>query len=277
MKKSELKASLELAKTTLELAMDALKQAHNELNASKFPQGGYAPKTAPLPNPRPFYGMPDKLKLKLNFRVISGNKLEVEGIDYNVFTDKPNPQAGDYIVTGKVTPDNLSKLERVKDEAQNEHPKYECIKDYGEAKVGEVYEYGYLPQIDNHCYARRANESTVVFLYIGDVELNPSHFQLVNPKKATPLTDLANEVEIEKEANELIEHFMPLVNGWRANDLCGLNDAIIGKTVWSFNKATQRKAAIKIAIKHCELYLNPDSVISSFHFGRLKSQLEKML
>lgn len=36
MKKSELKASLQLAKTTLRLAMDTLKQAYNELEAKEI-------------------------------------------------------------------------------------------------------------------------------------------------------------------------------------------------------------------------------------------------
>jgi len=101
--------------------------------------------------------------------------------------------------------------------------------------------------------------------------------QIAEPTKETPLTDLANEVYIDKQANELIDKFMPLVNGWRANDPCGLIDAEIDNVVWSLSDYNKRKAAINIAIKHCELYLNPDSVISSFHFGRLKSQLQKML
>lgn len=77
----------------------------------------------------------------------------------------------------------------------------------------------------------------------------------VEPTKETPLTDLANEVYIDKQANELIDKFMPLVNGWRANDPCGLIDAEIANVVWSLSDYNKRKAAIKCAIMHLNLNL----------------------
>jgi hypothetical protein len=79
--------------------------------------------------------------------------------------------------------------------------------------------------------------------------------QIAEPTKETPLTDLAKEVDIEKKANELIDKFMPLVNGWRANDPCCLIDAEIDNVVWSLSDYNKHKAAIKCAIMHLNLSL----------------------
>lgn len=189
MKKSELKKELEIAKATLGLAMVALRLA----SKNRFPSGGILSKNA------------------ADHNAIVPNDIEVEKLLNKLKANQiiqPKSQAGDYIVSDKVSPDNLSKVESTKE---------------------------------------------------------------------TPLTDLANEVEIEKQANELIEHFMPLVNGWKYNYPVGLTES--SKILWSLSNWNHKQAAIKIAIKHCEIMtqkLKTDPAEFEI-YSNIKSQLQKML
>lgn len=106
--------------------------------------------------------------------------------------------------------------------------------------------------------------------------------------KLITLPDLSKEVkidkdvELEKQANELIDKFMPLVNGWKTVDGMGY----IGQDSkqWIYNTWCQRQAAIKCAIVHCELmskefetrkYLLTE--LKQIDLVHLKSQLQKML
>lgn len=113
--------------------------------------------------------------------------------------------------------------------------------------------------------------------------------------KLITLPDLSKEtktdkdVELEKQANELIDKFMPLVNGWDKNqpkhNECyqgAINEPVIG--LWYYSQQNQRKAAIKCAIVHCELmskefetrkYLLTE--LKQIDLVHLKSQLQKML
>lgn len=93
------------------------------------------------------------------------------------------------------------------------------------------------------------------------------------------------ELELRKQANDLVDKFMPLVNQWdetkpKYNECYqgAINEPIIG--VWYYSKQNQRKAAIKCAIRHCEIVLNdqklafPDWIYNS---SKIKSELQKML
>lgn len=189
MKKSELKKELEIAKATLGLAMVALRLA----SKNRFPSGGILSKNA------------------ADHNAIVPNDIEVEKLLNKLKANQiiqPKSQAGDYIVSDKVSPDNLSKVESTKE---------------------------------------------------------------------TPLTDLANEVEIEKQANELIEHFMPLVTEWKENDPCGLTNIEMGTVRWSWSIPNKRKAAIRCAIRHCELNDEVIKFQSNRNNEAIKSQLQKML
>jgi len=108
----------------------------------------------------------------------------------------------------------------------------------------------------------------------------------VEPKEETPLTDLANEVEIEKQANELVKHFRPLVNGWIKSSpfddgtkiLEEEGNGKIDQSFWKWSISNCNKAAIKVAIKHCELYNS--GVVSGVNYEwseLIKSQLQKMI
>jgi hypothetical protein len=101
------------------------------------------------------------------------------------------------------------------------------------------------------------------------------------PTKETHLTDLAKEVDIEKKANELIDKFMPLVNGWVKAEPNGCVEAItvVSYTTWYYNSSNQRKAAIKCAIQHLELDIKKrkTSWLSTDGMPELITQLQKML
>lgn len=110
--------------------------------------------------------------------------------------------------------------------------------------------------------------------------------QIAEPTKETPLTDLANEVEIEKQANELVKHFRPLVNGWIKSSpfddgtkiLEEEGNGKIDQSFWKWSISNCNKAAIKVAIKHCELYNS--GVVSGVNYEwseLIKSQLQKMI
>ncbi len=108
-------------------------------------------------------------------------------------------------------------------------------------------------------------------------------------QKETPLADLNKEVEIEKQANELINHFMPLVNGWVKAERLEINcthgsdrslkidSTNIPFENWSCSIPNQRKAAIRCAIKHCELKNEFITFESDRNNEAIKSQLQKML
>lgn len=159
-------------------------------------------------------------------------------------------------------------------EAQNEHPDYVCIDSVPpEIKRGDIFRYQFDEKIHDYYYQNVSSKSTTGYDPEFFTNNYRTHFEVYQPKKATPLTDLANEVEIEKEANELIEHFMPLVNGWVSQGESTFSSC--GGKIWLYCISEQRKAAIGIAIKHCEL--NMILPLTSKHFDALKSQLQKML
>lgn len=106
--------------------------------------------------------------------------------------------------------------------------------------------------------------------------------------KLITLPDLSKEVkidkdvELEKQANELIDKFMPLVNGWDKNqpkhNECyqgAINEPVIG--LWYYSQQNQRKAAIKCAIVHCELWIEVAFGHAADEPLLIKSQLQKML
>lgn len=111
--------------------------------------------------------------------------------------------------------------------------------------------------------------------------------------KLNDITDIRIKTDqnesLEKQANELIDKFMPLVNGWDKNqpkhNECyqgAINEPVIG--LWYYSQQNQRKAAIKCAIVHCELmskefetrkYLLTE--LKQIDLVHLKSKLQKML
>lgn len=112
--------------------------------------------------------------------------------------------------------------------------------------------------------------------------------------KKTPLADLQKEVIAEQhtkldekfykdqglefKCEELIEKFMPLVTKWKFEGNTIVNQEETYSGVWSYSDNNKRKAAIKIAILHCELLLC--KIIIEPHFintNIIKNKLEKML
>lgn len=121
------------------------------------------------------------------------------------------------------------------------------------------------PSIDISNWLKKEGDSSV------------TGFSESEPKKETPLTDLAREVDFEKQANEAIDKFMPLVTGWRANDPCGLRDAEVKKVVWSLSDYNHKKAAIKVAIAHFELIQKQGGWLAHIDTVQIINELKKML
>ena len=104
------------------------------------------------------------------------------------------------------------------------------------------------------------------------------------PDQTESIQNAINEIKsfndpIFSQANDLVDKFMPLVNGWSKKDKADrpLN-AIIGNAFWSYSDLNQRKAAIKCAIVHCELMMSELIIDPKFHqWNDLKSELQKML
>lgn len=127
------------------------------------------------------------------------------------------------------------------------------------------------------------------------------YFEIEFKKKETPLTDLPKVViaetktcdeniiiqhtkldekfykdqGLEFKCEELINHFMPLVTKWKFEGNTIVNQEETYSGVWSYSDNNKRKAAIKIAILHCEL--NMVLPLTTKHFETIKNKLEKML
>ena len=130
-----------------------------------------------------------------------------------------------------------------------------------------------------------------------EIKKNPDgsyYFEISINKKATPLANLQKEVIAEQltkldekfykdqglefKCEELIEKFMPLVTKWKFEGNTIVNQEETYSGVWSYSDNNKRKAAIKIAILHCELLLC--KIIHAHHYANtslIKNQLEKML
>lgn len=125
--------------------------------------------------------------------------------------------------------------------------------------------------------------------FLNQYPYTPTLEDLTNDiNKLITLPDLSKEVkidkdaELEKQANELIDKFMPLVNGWDKNqpkhNECyqgAINEPVIG--LWYYSQQNQRKAAIKCAIVHCELWIEVAFGHAADEPLLIKSQLQKML
>ena len=81
--------------------------------------------------------------------------------------------------------------------------------------------------------------------------------------------------ELEFKCEELIAKFMPLVTKWKFEGNTIVNQEETYSGVWSYSDNNKRKAAIKIAILHCEL--NMVLPLTTKHFETIKNKLEKML
>lgn len=101
------------------------------------------------------------------------------------------------------------------------------------------------------------------------------YFEIEFGKIEAPLADLQKEVEIEKHCEELIAKFMPLVTKCKFEGPTIVNQEETYSGVWSYSDNNKRKAAIKVAIKHCELNIKNHG--SGLYFETMKSQLQKML
>ncbi len=87
-----------------------------------------------------------------------------------------------------------------------------------------------------------------------------------------------NDQGLEFKCEELIAKFMPLVTKWKFEGNTIVNQEETYSGVWSYSDNNKRKAAIKIAILHCELLLC--KIIIEPHFintNAIKNQLEKMI
>ena len=103
------------------------------------------------------------------------------------------------------------------------------------------------------------------------------YFEIDFKKKETPLADLQKEVEIEKQCEELINHFMPLITKWKFEGNKIINQEETYSGVWSYSDNNKRKAAIKVAIRHCELKAMFIPISSMTQNELVISQLKKML
>ena len=326
MKKKQLKASLQLVKKTLRLAMDALKQAHNELNAcklmsEKFKCGGYVSNMA---NNK----IMDILK---NSRERMIDSMEKEAKDSD---SKTKPQAGDKIVDGnnndswftknddgsytiKLNPNTKifewiakeddSKVTGWNEPNQNEseYPDYVCMKDFNRYIIkGTILKYGFVNKYLGKCYQSTTNKQ---ICYAPELfKDNKEYFEVYQPKKETPLADLNKEVqeELEKrndlsckstdstncesyviQANEAVDKFMPLVNGWEKCQPFAEGSKIfehegnghIDQSFWKWNIVNYRKAAIKVAIAHFELIQKQGGWLTHFDCVQIINELQKML
>lgn len=84
-----------------------------------------------------------------------------------------------------------------------------------------------------------------------------------------------NDQGLEFKCEELIAKFMPLVTKWKFEGNTIVNQEETYSGVWSYSDNNKRKAAIKIAILHCEL--NMVLPLTTKHFETIKNKLEKML
>ena len=304
MKKSELKKELEIAKATLDLAMIALRLASKKrfsiaadiLSKNSADQNAFIPKGE---------------------RVISDNsimpKFEVEKLikklkENQTIIPKPEPQAGDKIVesnnsdwftknddgtyTIKLSPNTKlfewiakeddSKVTGWNEPNQNEseYPDYVCMKDFNRYIIkGTILKYGFVNKYLGKCYQSTTNKQ---MCYAPELfKDNKEYFEVYQPKNATPLSDLNKEVQEEQsyiiQAKEAVDKFMPLVNGWRANDPCGLRDAEANKIVWSLSDHNHKKAAIKVAIAHFELIQKQGGWLTHIDCVQIINELQKML
>lgn len=89
-----------------------------------------------------------------------------------------------------------------------------------------------------------------------------------------------DQTDLRKQANDLVDKFMPLVNGWHLlsplpTDMYYSDSSALK---WCFSMVEQRKAAVKCAIVHCELMMSELIIDPKFHqWNDLKSELQKML
>lgn len=164
------------------------------------------------------------------------------------------------------------------------NPDYEVIEDYQGLKKGDILTYS--------CYSEKHKDTLYWYRNIGkgvllsSIKQYPKIFKAV-VKKETPLSDLNTEVQREQEeqekytklANELVEVFMPLVNGWERLEK---NESTFWKagSYWSYSSPNKRKAAIMCASEHCKLMLN-DKKLAFPHWlqemNLIYLQLQKML
>lgn len=244
MKKSELKKELEVAKATLELAMVALRVAAEKNNL----------KSSIKPPMIPIYQLKRLMdKFKKNQTIIPN----------------PEPQAGDKIVEGNNNNSWFTK---------NDDGTY-TIKLNPNTKIFE-----WIAKEDDS-KVTRWNEP-ILNDFNEQEEINRANYEEFKqrgkePKKETPLSDLNKEVQEEQsyiiQAKEAVDKFMPLVNGWRANDPCGLRDAEANKIVWSLSDHNHKKAAIKVAIAHFELIQKQGGWLTHIDCVQIINELQKML
>lgn len=103
--------------------------------------------------------------------------------------------------------------------------------------------------------------------------------------KIITLPDLSKEAKIDEnesismriKADKLVVSFFDLVNGWQESGLKGEFE-LKDKTLWNYKPAWKRKAAIMVAIKHCDLMMSELLIDPKFHeWNDLKKELQKML
>ena len=182
---------------------------------------------------------------------------------------KPFVCAGESIIL----PKQAEQLDKITCKQVN--PDYICIVDLPEfgIKRGDVFRYSCR---DNYVTIRDKQE----LRYCKDFFiLHRDNFDNYEVKHATPRQD---QTEIRKQANDLVDKFMPLVNGWNEDkpkyNECyqgAINEPIIG--VWYYSKQNQRKAAIKCAIVHCELWWEKTFGCAAQEPLNIKEELQKML
>lgn len=252
MKKSELKKELEVAKATLELAMVALRVAAEKNNL----------KSSIKPPMIPIYQLKRLMdKFKKNQTIIPN----------------PEPQAGDKIVEGNKNTDWFIK---------NDDGSYTI-------KLGTVANFvkwdnqlkketplaNLNKEVQEFCHKHtEANREFSELSFEEKEEINRANYkEFTQRDKSFKQPETSKDESYVIQAKEAVDKFMPLVTGWRANDPCGLMDAQVGKTVWSYNKATHRKAAINCAIEHFELIQKQGGWLTHIECVQIIGELQKML
>lgn len=309
MKKSELKKELEVAKATLELAMVALRVAAEKNNL----------KSSIKPPMIPIYQLKRLMdKFKKNQTIIpnpepqAGDKI-VEGNNNNSwftknddgsYTIKLNPNTKIFEWIAK---EDDSKVTGWNEPNQNEseYPDYVCMKDFNRYIIkGTILKYGFVNKYLGKCYQSTTNKQ---ICYAPELfKDNKEYFEVYQPKKETPLADLNKEVqeELEKrndlsckstdstncesyviQANEAVDKFMPLVNGWEKCQPFAEGSKIfehegnghIDQSFWKWNIVNYRKAAIKVAIAHFELIQKQGGWLTHIDCVQIIGELTKML
>lgn len=257
MKKSELKASLQLAKTTLRLAMDTLKQAYNELEAKEIKAFDEAVKKYAFDDNYTEPQAGDKI-------VESNNSDWFTKNDDGTYTIKlsPNTKLFEWIAKeddSKVTRWNEPILNDFNEQEEINRANYEEFKQRGKEPKKETP----LSDLNKEVQEELSKKNDL----------------------SCKSTDSTNCESYVIQAKEAVDKFMPLVNGWVKCQPFAEGSKIfehegnghIDQSFWKWNIVNYRKAAIKVAIAHFELIQKQGGWLTHIDCVQIINELQKML